>query len=307
MTQKITWLEGYNNHKKCTLTYSPDGKLERFHTELLDVELMGTTNIFEIFNEHLNTRQTKTVEVCYSGGLDSEIVLMSCVHNKTPVRAITLKIFRRGILLNTHDIYYSEMFCRNHSIEQKFVEVDVIDLYEANDYHGEYIELLKPYSIKTAASAIQLWLLNQCTGFVVIGGDYSWPWVIRPLLSPHRHGYNIYNMYMKDKGIHGIGNMLSHSADSNLLFIKAHLEVYNHTIHDPGDLLKLPYLKKAVFERAGFKNIIPRLKSYGLEAVPTTPVNRISTEMFGNNINSISWNNNINVLLGDNSGFNESK
>lgn len=302
MTTQITWYEGYNNYKKHTLTTN-EGKVERFHTEILDVELMDTTNIFEIFNEHLNQRQTRTVEVCYSGGLDSELSLISCLHNKIPVRAITMRIFTGEVLLNTHDVYYSESFCREHNVEQKFVDLDIVKYFET----GDYIEVLRPYKIKSAASALQIWLLNQCTGFTVLGGDYSWPWVIKPVLSPHSHGYNIFSTIMKDLGIHGISNMLGHSLDSNLKFLESHLKVFNHEKHDPSDRLKLPYLKRDVFEHAGFKNLKPRLKSYGLDPVPPRPYNSICTELFGDCTNSISWGESISKLLGDNPGYNESK
>lgn len=302
MSKQITWYEGYNNYKKHTLTINNE-KVERFHTEILDVELMDTENIFQIFNEHLNQRQTKIVEVCYSGGLDSELTLISCLHNKIPIRAITMRIFTGEILLNTHDIYYSEMFCREHNIEQKFVDLDIVKFYET----GDYIEILRPYKIKAAGAALQVWLLNQCTGYTVLGGDYSWPWVLQPVLSPHTHSYNMFGTIMKDLGIHGISNMLGYSLDSNLQFIKSHLKVYNHSIHDPSNSLKLPYLKKDVFEYVGFKNLKPRLKAYGLDMVPPRPYNKVCIELFGDCINSISWGSNINRLLGDNPGYNESK
>ena len=54
-------------------------------TELLDVPFESNRNITDIFNDHLSIRQTKYVEVLYSGGLDSELVLLSCLKNKIPV------------------------------------------------------------------------------------------------------------------------------------------------------------------------------------------------------------------------------
>lgn len=302
MTTQITWCEGYNNYKKHTLTTNEE-KVERFHTEILDVELMDTTNIFEIFNEHLNQRQTRTVEVCYSGGLDSELTLISCLHNKIPARAITMRIFTGEVLLNTHDVYYSESFCREHNVEQKFVDLDIVKFYET----GAYIEMLRPYKIKAAGAALQVWLLNQCTGFTVLGGDYSWPWIVKPVISPHSHGYNMFGKIMKDLGIHGISNMLGYSLDSNLQFLASHLKVYDHEKHDPSNSLKLPYLKRDVFEDVGFKNLRPRLKAYGLDMVPRRPYNNVCIELFGDCTNSVSWGKSVSKLLGENPGYNESK
>jgi len=297
-----TWFEGLNDYKKCKATYDDTGKLTHFHTEIRDVELMDTTNIFEIFNNHLSQRQTKTVEVCFSGGLDSEIALISCIHNKIPVRAITMRIYTGEVLINTHDVYYSEKFCREHHIEQKFVDLDIVKFYET----GDYIEMLRPYNIKSAGAALHLWLLKQCSGYVIMGGDYSWPWVVNPIVSPHQHGYNMYYQYMKDNSIHGIGNMLGYSLDSNIKFIKSHMTVYNHEKHDPSDRFKLPYLKRDVFEHAGFANLEPRLKAYGLDMVPSRPYNNICTELFGDCISSISWGETLNHVLGPNPGYNDS-
>lgn len=300
MNEKI-WFEGFNDYKKCTATYDDNNKLTNFHVEIRDVDLMDTTNIFEILNIHLSQRQTKTVEVCFSGGLDSEVALISCIRNNIPVRAITMRIYTGEVLINTHDVYYSEKFCREHNIEQKFVDLDIVKFYET----GDYIEMLRPYHIKSAGAALHLWLLEQCTGYVILGGDYSWPWVTSPIVSPHQHGHNMYNQFMKDHAIDGIGNMLGYSLDSNLHFIKSHIEVYNHDKHDPSDRFKLPYLKRDVFDHAGFKNLEPRLKAYGLDMVPSRPYNKTCTELFGDCISSISWGKHVSDLLGPNTGFND--
>jgi hypothetical protein len=289
-----TWFEGYNGYKKCTTTYNAEGKLDRFHTELLDVELMDTTNIYEIFNIHLSQRQTKTVEVLYSGGVDSEIVLLACMYNKIPFRAITMRIYTGDILLNTHDVYYSEKFCRENHIEQKFIDFDVVKYYE----DGNHFKLLEPYSIGHAGTASYFWLISQCSGFVVRGGDYSWPWIQQPVISPHQHKHSMYQQFMNDNGIHGIGNMLSYSIDLNLKFIKSHIELYNHDKHDPSNSVKLPYLKCDVFHHAGFSNIEPRIKAHGFELITKGAYDAPCIELFGNSISSISWGDKISELIG---------
>lgn len=291
-----TWFEGYNGYKKCTTTFDDESKLSRFHTELLDVELMDTTNIHEIFNIHLNQRQTKTVEILYSGGLDSEIVLLSCIHNKIPVRAITMRIYTGDILINTHDIYYSEKFCRENHVEQKFVDFDVIKFFD----NGNHFKMLEPYSINHAGTASYFWLISQCTGFVVRGGDYNWPWSTSPTISPNQHRHSMYQQYMKDNSIDGIANMLSHSMDSNLQFIKTHTTLYNHEIHDPSNITKLPYLKRDVFCQLGFSNVEPRIKAHGFEPLTKGAYSYDAKciELFGNCVSSISWGDSISDVIG---------
>jgi hypothetical protein len=292
MNEKI-WFEGYNDYKKCTATYDDDGKLKHFHTEIRDVELMDTTNIYEILNIHLSQRQTKTVEVCYSGGIDSEVALIGCVRNKIPVRAITMRVKYNDILMNAHDIYYSEKFCRENHIEQKFVDFDCVKMAS-----GEYLKYVSPYNIRLSAAAPQLWLLTQCTGYVIIGGDYSWPWCLMPVISPHQHGYNMYYQAMKDNGIHGIGNMLGHSLDSNLHFIKSHIAVYNHEKHDPKNIIKLSNLKHDTYHHAGFENLEPRIKFGGVDLLPRGNYNDVCKELFGDSVSSISWGDKISEVIG---------
>jgi hypothetical protein len=295
MTEK-TWFEGYNNYKKCTTTFDDNGKLTQFHTELLDVELMDTTNIHEIFNIHLSQRQTKTVEVLYSGGVDSEVVILSCIHNKIPVQALTMRIYTGDILVNTPDVYYSEKFCRENHIKQKFVDFDAVKFFD----NGDHFEMIKPYSINHAGTALYFSLISQATGFVVRGGDYSWPWINKPIISPNQHRHSMYQQYMKDNSIGGIANMLSHSLDANLQFIKSHTELYNHNKHDPSNNIKLPYLKRDVFNQLGFMNLEPRIKAHGFEPLikGASPYDAQCIELFGNSVSSISWCDSISKLIG---------
>ena len=72
MSNIIEWNVGLNNYKKCTLELGENN--HKFTTELLDVPFESNRNITDIFNDHLSIRQTKYVEVLYSGGLDSELV-----------------------------------------------------------------------------------------------------------------------------------------------------------------------------------------------------------------------------------------
>lgn len=295
MTEK-TWFEGYNNYKKCTTTFDDNGKLTKFHTELLEVELMDTTNIYEILNIHLSQRQTKTVEVLYSGGVDSEVVLLSCIHNKIPVRALTMRVYTGEILVNTPDVYYSEKFCREHHIEQKFVDFDVIKFYE----NGNHIPLLEPYKIGHAGTALYFWLMLQASGFVIRGGDHAWPWMHTPVLSPNQHRYSMFNQFMKNNSIDGIGNMLGHSLDINLQLIKSHATIYDHDKHDPSNNIKLAYLKRDIFQHAGVSNVEPRIKAHGFEPLTKGAYSYDAQciELFGNSVSSISWCDSISKLIG---------
>ena len=167
-------------------------------------------------------RQTKYVEVLYSGGLDSELVLMSCLRKNIPVKAITLLIRINGMILNTHDLYYAEKFCREHDVPHTILELDAVEFFQS----GKFYDYLTPYYISEPHIATHMWLIEQCSHFPIIGGD--WPWVqthkIDKILSPFKLEFSSYERFMQDKGIYGIGNMISHSLESSYKMIDLHIQ-----------------------------------------------------------------------------------
>ena len=286
----IFWYEGENNYRLLSLL----GNV--FTTELLDVPISNRP-VLQIFNDILSQRQTKTVDVLYSGGLDSECVLSSCLINKIPVRAVTMRLLVNGCPMNTHDLYYSEKYCREHGIEQKIVDLNVKDFFD----NGKHLEYLLPYKIEEPHVATHFWLFEQCEGFPVIGGDYSWPWQDRSRISPHRLSYSCYNRFLKDKGIHGIGNMLGHNLEANLQFMKAHLINHNPSM--------INRTKRAAFEYLGLGNFELRFRSYGWEHAHIMNKSQYKIELLkeiGIIKNRIIWNTVVGTVLngpGSNDSF----
>ena len=289
-----TGIDGYKKNTISTATYT---------LELLDTPTTNR-NINQVFYDNLSSRQTKTVEVLYSGGLDSECILNSCIINNIPVRAITMKLTVNDCIINTHDLYYSEKYCREHNIEQKIVELDVSKFFE----NGDYIRYLEPYSITEPHVATHFWLLNQCTGFPVIGGDYRWPWQNLKILSPQRYEYSWYDRYMIDNRIDGIGSMLDHSIDSHRLLISKHMELYNVNIHGGVDV-KIAQLKKDIFESLKLGIFEKRLRSYGYEVnYPVFNKDKYKVELikqYGGFKSVIKWNNTIAESLNGVPGVND--
>ena len=107
MENVIEWNVGLNGYKKCTLELGE--KNHKFTTELLDVTFESNRDITDIFNDHLSNRQTKYVEVLYSGGLDSEVMLSAFITAKVPFEIYHLCCSRGGL---THETYYVDKFCK---------------------------------------------------------------------------------------------------------------------------------------------------------------------------------------------------
>lgn len=256
-----TWYTGHNNFQKLILeTGERDNK---FTTEMLDVETQPFQTIQEIFNAHLS-EATHPVEVLYSGGMDSECVLKVCLQNKTPVTAITMRLMFRGSPINTHDLYYAEKFCRENNIPHKLVDLD----YEAFFSNGDHFKFLDPYKLTYHTTATQMWALTQCNRFPIIGGGYTWPQVNlgKKIYSPNRNEASFFDAFMQDNGITGIGNMLGHSLESNIMFAREHVNVYNQDPNNVlGDELRLRVLKQRMFVNLGIGELEFRHRSYGWE------------------------------------------
>jgi hypothetical protein len=288
MENVIEWNVGLNDFKKCTLGLGENS--HKFTTELLDVPFEYGRDITDIFNDHLANRQTKYVEVLYSGGLDSELVLLSCIKNSIPVIAITLVIKIGGLIINTHDLYYAEKFCRENDITHKLVELDGKSFYES----GKYSDYLTPYYIIEPHVATHLWLLEQCNYFPILGGDWPWVQVPNKVLSPSRLEFSSYERFMKDKGITGIGNMVGYSLESSCKLIQIHLD--NHI----GDE-SVSNFKSRMYQKM-YPELEPRLRSYGWENHKTKSFNLIHYKIelikqLKPTTSHIKWNNIIKTLL----------
>lgn len=302
--EELNWCDGIDNYKHHKLLIN-NGKLVSYELEILDKPIPKIErNISEIFVDIFNQKQTKFVEVLYSGGLDSELILFLCHTNKIPVKAITMRILFKGYPLNTHDLYYSEKFCRLNNIEQKFVDLNIEKIF----YDGLYLKYAEPYKMSTLHVCTHMWLLEQCTGFPVYSGSYTWPWKDKKIISPHRYQFNIIDKFLKDNNIQGIGSMFNHSLELNVKFLKAHLDTYN-TTNFKTDSLEFPNFKQKMFEILTGHAFELRMKSYGWEAAPeeimeSNKYKKVLVDRFSVPTHTIRWNNTIAAILGTEPGSN---
>jgi len=255
MSELLQWSTGLNGYKKHTLLDN------HFTTTLEECQFEKGRDIDSIFLDHLIDRPNSPVELLYSGGLDSELVLMSLLRNKIPVEAMTMVIMIKGAILNVVDLYYSEKFCRENNVKQNLFYFDAVDFYES----GKYLEYALPYGIIEPHVPSHMWLIEQCHNYPIIGGDWPWLQVEKKVLSPFKVAFSSYERFMQSKGITGIGNMISHSFESSYYFIEQHTlthEEGNDSFHT------VPFLKQKMY---GTKE--PRIKSYGWEQCPIQLLN----------------------------------
>ena len=291
MSEILQWSTGLNGYKKHTL-HNND-----FTTELTECQFEPGRSLDSIFVDHLMDRPDSPVELLYSGGLDSELVLMSLLRNNIPVEAMTMVIMIKGAILNVVDLYYSEKFCRENNVKQNLFYFDAVDFYESE----KYLEYALPLKIVEPHVPSHMWLIEQCHGYPVIGGD--WPWVQseKKVLSPFKLAFSSYERFMTLKGIPGIGNMISHSFESSYHFIQQHLKWHergNDSFHT------VPFLKYKMY---GTKE--PRIKSYGWEQCPTQlfNINKYKIELLkqlGVPKSTIVWGDKISTLINSSTNSN---
>ena len=117
MITEEVWYSGEDEYRKHTLTINSETNINKFHTDILDKEFESGRTFFQIANDSFLNRQTKFVEVLFSGGLDSEMAIHSCLVNNIPVRSLTMRIMDDGVILNVQDLYYAEKFSRENGIK----------------------------------------------------------------------------------------------------------------------------------------------------------------------------------------------
>lgn len=278
MSELLQWSTGLNGYKKHILDNN------HFTTELTECQFEPGRNLDDIFVDHLVDRPSSPVELLYSGGVDSELILISLIKNNIPFEIMTMVIQFKGIALNITDLYYSEKFCRENNIKQNLFYLDAEWLYES----GKYLEYLLPYDIIEPHVASHFWLIEQCNSYPIFGGDWPWYQKHKNVLSPFRLAYSSYERFMHDKGITGIGNMISHSFESSYKFIELQKQ-YNEDI--------VPLLKQKMYSLDS-----PRIRSYGWENCPISlfNINKYKFELIrqlGSIKSTIKWGDKIKSLI----------
>jgi hypothetical protein len=255
----IEWRSGIDNYKIHTVIDNT------FTIEYLE-QLSTSQTISELYLDYLSARNNKFVEVMYSGGIDSEIILLVCLKNNIPVRARTVRIYFKDMIVNSYDLYHASEFCRKHNIDITYMNLELTKYYQSQID----IDLSTKYFMPIPYASITAWASTYCSGFVCVGGDYPWPvktngqWS----LAAPSPSINSFDRLFSDYGITGIGNIQTNSLDSLKHFVKAHIEVYSSGIVeqnvDEYYYMELGIPKHLIFKRLGF-DLEPRLKRHGFE------------------------------------------
>lgn len=251
------WCDGIDNYKSHELWQNSVGEL--FYSLTLEDRHHHTQhNLHDHVKLILSHYDFTKIDLLYSGGLDSELLLVTLMQLGIPVRALTMRLLYKGYPLNICDLYYSEKFSRNHKIDHVFLDLDLEKFYT----NGQYLDYLLPYHIVEPHVASHLWCLTQCDNFPVLAGEYTWPWTHQPWLSPHRLEYSCYDLFLRDQGLEGIGNFWNHSFDLNCFMISQHLRSQK-TQPMVTDSAHIPLFKQKLYSELCDFDFESRPRSYG--------------------------------------------
>jgi len=138
------------NYGKCSYTPDSDWREECIKT----AHLIKKNNPDELLN------------VCFSGGLDSEVVIESFNAAKIP---IVITILRLKDDLNKHDIDYAINYCKENNLTYTLFELD-FDWYMRSGNLKKYADLYRTTSFVTICL---MWFMDRIPGLPIIGaGDF---------------------------------------------------------------------------------------------------------------------------------------
>jgi hypothetical protein len=127
---------------------------------------------------------SKKINLLFSGGSDSEVVLQSFALAEIP---FSVSILRFENDLNIHDISYAIIACEKWCIPYKLIDLNLLSFWENNiTKYADPTYCISPQLIST------MWLVDQIEGFPVMGSgecllvkDYPADYI--PGVSPYEH------------------------------------------------------------------------------------------------------------------------
>ena len=210
-------------------------------------------------------QRTAPLQLCYSGGLDSEFVLATLLDLDIPVEVVIM-----NTQYNYHETKYAFKFCEARNINPTVVDLNYDWFVES----GTLIEIAE--SMKCAAWQIpsNMWLAQQLTGTVITGND-------PPHMKLNKHD-NLWYLdeeeiihsqlnFWRNRDILGTPFLLSYTPESMLSFLidPTMEKLANHGF--PGKL-GTNSTKVNVFNKLSNYNLEQRTKQHGYEIAERSPI-----------------------------------
>jgi hypothetical protein len=117
------------------------------------------------------------IHVLFSGGIDSEVAMLSFLAAEVPITAAILR-FQDDI--NQHDIAFAIEFCDTHHVPYKLYDLDIRQFMAKQVW-----DYTTPVRCNAPMLAATMWLIDAIDGYPVMGQGE--PFLLRPKrMRPHR-------------------------------------------------------------------------------------------------------------------------
>lgn len=215
--------------------------------------------------EMLWANKTSPLQLCYSGGLDSEFVLSVLLH-----LGMEVEVFIMNTQYNYHETKYAYKFCETKNITPTVVDLDYDWFVES----GRLLEIAESMKCAQWQIAANMWLTTQMTGTIITGND-----------PPHMKLNKQNNMWYLDEeevihsqfnfwrqhSLEGTPFLLSYTPEQMLSFLldPTMEKLANHGF--PGKL-GTNSTKVYVFNRDSNFNLEQRVKQSGYEIAERSPI-----------------------------------
>jgi len=210
-----------------------------------------------LYDEYVNIlSELDQIAIPMSGGVDSEVIAEACVREGIEFRPCIMRYMIGGVVMNTHDIQYAELFCEEHDIYPGYYDLEIEEFLDSK----EFWNIAKWFYCVSPQLACHLWMLSKLKEFTaVIPGDFMY--VANNSLSVNVFKYNAYDFYLEKSHQRGVAKILSHTPEIIAASIKVQEQIKHKSFNSN-------YLKKCELYKLGGFNVKPRPAKYtGFEEI----------------------------------------
>lgn len=215
--------------------------------------------------EMIWSQKVGKLQLCYSGGLDSEYVLSVLTAMGMEVEVVIMRT-----AYNDHETKYAFKYCNAKNITPTIIDLDYDKFVES----GQLLEIAESIQCAAWQLSSNMWLASQLDGTVITGNDPP-----HMKLNPKDNKWYLDEEeiihsqlnFWKLKGIHGTPFLLSYTPEQMLSFLidPTMEKLANHGF--PGKL-GTNSSKVHVFNNGTDFNLEQRVKQHGYEIAEKSPI-----------------------------------
>ena len=205
------------------------------------------------------------LQLCYSGGLDSEFVLSVFLELGMEIEPVIMRT-----QYNHHETKYAFKYCEAKNLTPTIVDLDYDSFVES----GELLEIATNMESSMWVLAANMWLCSQLDGTVITGNDP--PHMQKKsdglwYLDEEEYIHSQFN-YFKKYGVEGTPFFLSYTPELMLSFLldPTMIQLANNEI--PGKLGTNSTKVHVFNNNGGVFELEQRQKMHGYENVVTSPI-----------------------------------